>query len=211
MEEKEVVMVYTKEENKVKVVNFEALKQKLKDEIKTYEVMTLEKDGLQDIKKSLAGLRKQRKSLDARRIALSKEFNEPFNFFISQVNELLTVLDGPIGTLDKIVKTEEETSSKAESTTINKRLNAAKAIYASLKDPFLTFEEAYVGELQTAKLEDLEDMFKSKILDEVFKIKKMNPLLAVFYLMFDFDEDLAKETLTQYENAASRYDKKFAK
>lgn len=88
--------------------NFDELKTELEAKTSVYSTMVYTDDQIQAAKKDRADLNKLKKALNDERIRREKEYLVPFNAFKSQVNEIITIIDKPIGVIDQRVKEYEE-------------------------------------------------------------------------------------------------------
>lgn len=88
--------------------NYEELKQEIADRAHDYEVMVYTDDQIKEAKADKATLNKLKKTLNDERIRLEKEYMKPFNTFKNQVNEVIAIIDKPIGIIDRQVKEYEE-------------------------------------------------------------------------------------------------------
>ena len=81
-----IVSEFKKQEIQIK--NYEDLNKELDENLKKYEGLVLTEDNRKDIASDKAKLNKLVKAIDDRRIALTKEYNEPIQLFINQCNTL---------------------------------------------------------------------------------------------------------------------------
>lgn len=76
--------------------NFAAVKEELAEQVKPYENMVFTEENKTDAKKTVADLRKLKKSIDDDRKMVKKQWMAPYEQFESEVKELLTLVDRPI-------------------------------------------------------------------------------------------------------------------
>lgn len=87
--------------------NFEELKKDLQEKVSKYENMIYNDNEIAQAKKDRADLNKLKKAINDKRIAMEKEYMQPFNEFKAKVNEILALLDKPILAIDTQVKNYE--------------------------------------------------------------------------------------------------------
>ena len=99
--------------------NFEELKQELADRVHIYETAVYDDTQIQQAKADRADLNKLKKALNDERIRREKEYLKPFTEFKDKVNEIIHIIDKPIGIIDQQVKEYEnrEKEEKRESIT----------------------------------------------------------------------------------------------
>lgn len=84
--------------------NYEELKQELAEKIHHYETLVYTDDQIKDAKDDRANLNKLKKALNDERIRREKEYMIPFNTFKAQVQEVISMIDKPIGLIDERIK-----------------------------------------------------------------------------------------------------------
>lgn len=87
--------------------NFEELKKDLQEKVSKYENIIYNDNEIAQAKKDRADLNKLKKAINDKRIAMEKEYMQPFNEFKAKVNEILALLDKPILAIDTQVKNYE--------------------------------------------------------------------------------------------------------
>ena len=87
--------------------NFEELKKDLQEKTNKYENIIYNDDEIAQAKKDRADLNKLKKAINDKRIAMEKEYMQPFNEFKNKVKEILDILDKPIAAIDTQVKNYE--------------------------------------------------------------------------------------------------------
>lgn len=87
--------------------NFGELKKDLQEKVSKYENMIYNDNEIAQAKKDRADLNKLKKAINDKRIAMEKEYMQPFNEFKAKVNEILALLDKPILAIDTQVKNYE--------------------------------------------------------------------------------------------------------
>lgn len=94
--------------------NFEELKKDLQEKVSKYENIIYTDDEISQAKKDRADLNKLKKAINDKRIAMEKEYMQPFNEFKAKVNEILALLDKPILAIDTQVKNYEAQIAEAK-------------------------------------------------------------------------------------------------
>lgn len=107
--------------------NFEELKQGLTNKVQMYETLVYTDEQIKDAKADKANLNKMKKTLNDERIALEKEYMQPFNEFKAQVNEIISIIDKPIMLIDRQIKEYEETKKQEKLEKINELMKIAEA------------------------------------------------------------------------------------
>lgn len=117
--------------------NYEELKAELTAKISKYETMVYGEDQIKNAKEDRANLNKLKKALNDERIRREKEYMQPFNVFKAQVNEIISIIDKPIGLIDGQVKEYEESQKK-------EKLEKCKLIFEAVGKPdWLKFEQIF--------------------------------------------------------------------
>lgn len=93
--------------------NFEELKQELADRVHIYETTVYDDTQIQQAKADRADLNKLKKALNDERLRREKEYMKPFTEFKDKINEIIHIIDKPIGIIDQQVK-EYENREKDE-------------------------------------------------------------------------------------------------
>lgn len=93
--------------------NYEELKAELAEKVQTYELMVYTEDTMKEAKADRASLNRLKKALNDERIKREKEYLEPFNDFKNKINEIIKIIDKPVGIIDQQIKEFEE-AKKAE-------------------------------------------------------------------------------------------------
>lgn len=88
--------------------NYEELKKELTEKVSKYDGLVYTEAELKDAKADRAQLNKFKKALNDERLRQEKEYMTPFNVFKDQINELIGIIDKPVGMIDKQVKDYEE-------------------------------------------------------------------------------------------------------
>lgn len=108
--------------------NYEELKKNIEEKAKIYETIVYNDDQIKEAKADRASLNALKKALNDERIKREKEYMIPFNEFKAQVNEIIKIIDKPVGIIDKQVK-DYEAAKKAE------KQKAINSLYETLAHP----------------------------------------------------------------------------
>lgn len=87
--------------------NFDELKESLQEKTIKYENLIYNDNEITQAKKDRADLNKLKKAINDKRIAMEKEYLQPFNEFKRKVNEIIEIIDRPINAIDVQVKNYE--------------------------------------------------------------------------------------------------------
>ena len=88
--------------------NYEEIKAAIELKAEEFTGLVYTDDTIGDAKKDRAELNRLKKDLNDRRISLEREYMANFNEFKGQVNELIKIIEKPIGMIDAEVKDYEE-------------------------------------------------------------------------------------------------------
>lgn len=92
----EEIRVNVEQKNGVIGFNFEEIKEKLNSELEIYKNMIFTEDSKTEAKKTIASLRKLKKSVNDKKLEVKKSFMIPYTNFEDQVKELDKLIDEPI-------------------------------------------------------------------------------------------------------------------
>lgn len=92
----EEIRVNVEQKNGVIGFNFEEIKEKLSTELEIYKNMIFTEDSKTEAKKTIASLRKLKKSVNDKKLEVKKSFMIPYTNFEDQVKELDKLIDEPI-------------------------------------------------------------------------------------------------------------------
>lgn len=104
--------------------NFEELKQELADRVHVYETAVYNDTQIAQAKADRADLNRLKKALNDERIRREKEYLKPFTEFKEKVNEIIHIIDKPIGIIDQQVKEYENREKEAKRAEITDYWNA---------------------------------------------------------------------------------------
>ena len=92
----EEIRVNVEQKNGVIGFNFEEIKEKLNSELEIYKNMIFTEDSKTEAKKTIASLRKLKKSVNDKKLEVKKSFMIPYTNVEDQVKELDKLIDEPI-------------------------------------------------------------------------------------------------------------------
>ena len=100
----EEIRVNVEQKNGVIGFNFEEFKEKLNSELEIYKNMIFTEDSKTEAKKTIASLRKLKKSVNDKKLEVKKSFMIPYTNFEAQVKELDNLIDEPINFINNQVE-----------------------------------------------------------------------------------------------------------
>lgn len=100
----EEIRVNVEQKNGVIGFNFEEIKEKLNSELEIYKNMIFTEDSKTEAKKTIASLRKLKKSVNDKKLEVKKSFMIPYTSFEAQVKELDKLIDEPINFINNQVE-----------------------------------------------------------------------------------------------------------
>ena len=100
----EEIRVNVEQKNGVIGFNFEEIKEKLNSELEIYKNMIFTEDSKAEAKKTIASLRKLKKSVNDKKLEVKKSFMIPYTNFEAQVKELDNLIDEPINFINEQVE-----------------------------------------------------------------------------------------------------------
>lgn len=162
--------------------NFEELKNDLQEKVSKYENMIYNDNEIAQAKKDRADLNKLKKAINDKRIAMEKEYMQPFNEFKAKVNEILALLDKPILAIDTQVKNYEAQLVEAKKQWIEATFKQ--------KSPFNWIK--------------LEQIYNSKWLNSSFSKNAIEEEMDLFFSMIE-TELKSIDTLDYKEQALEVY------
>lgn len=92
----EEIRVNVEQKNGAIGFNFEEIKERLNSELEVYKNMIFTEDSKTEAKKTIASLRKLKKSVNDKKLEVKKSFMIPYTNFEAQVKELDNLIDEPI-------------------------------------------------------------------------------------------------------------------
>lgn len=100
----EEIRVNVEQKNGAIGFNFEEIKEKLNSELEVYKNMIFTEDSKTEAKKTIASLRKLKKSVNDKKLEVKKSFMIPYTNFEAQVKELDNLIDEPINFINEQVE-----------------------------------------------------------------------------------------------------------
>lgn len=109
--------------NEVKVpeeisFNYEEIKEGLIEKTKIYKTLVYTDNDIKQAKADKADLNRLKKALNDERIRREKEYMKPFTDFKNKVNDLIKIIDEPVGIIDAQVKEFEESKKREKKNSI---------------------------------------------------------------------------------------------
>lgn len=100
----EEIRVNVEQKNGAIGFNFEEIKERLNSELEVYKNMIFTEDSKTEAKKTIASLRKLKKSVNDKKLEVKKSFMIPYTNFEAQVKELDKLIDEPINFINNQVE-----------------------------------------------------------------------------------------------------------
>lgn len=97
--------------------NYDEIKQELQKKMDEYSSCVYTDDTVKEAKADRAYLNNMKKSINAKRLELEREYNKPFTEFKAKINEIIGIIDKPIEIIDTRVKefeAEQKENRRAE-------------------------------------------------------------------------------------------------
>ena len=115
----EEIRVNVEQKNGVIGFNFEEIKEKLNSELEIYKNMIFTEESKTEAKKTIASLRKLKKSVNDKKLEVKKSFMIPYTNFEAQVKELDNLIDEPINFINNQVEEFERKSVEEKKSLIS--------------------------------------------------------------------------------------------
>lgn len=139
----EEIRVNVEQKNGVIGFNFEEIKEKLNSELEIYKNMIFTEESKTEAKKTIASLRKLKKSVNDKKLEVKKSFMIPYTNFEAQVKELDKLIDEPINFINNQVEEFER-----------KRVEEKKALISEIYTESMTAHEEASGYLPLQRIYD---------------------------------------------------------
>ena len=139
----EEIRVNVEQKNGVIGFNFEEIKEKLNSELEIYKNMIFTEDSKAEAKKTIASLRKLKKSVNDKKLEVKKSFMIPYTNFEAQVEELDNLIDEPINFINNQVEEFER-----------KRVEEKKALISEIYTEIMADHEEASGYLPLQRIYD---------------------------------------------------------
>ena len=163
--------------------NYEELKKELTEKVEKYKTMVYTDDEIKQAKADKASLNKLKKALNDERIRREKEYMAPFNVFKKQINEIIAIIDEPVGIIDQQVKEFEEKRKGEKTLEIGSIFTTKKNArdFVRLRD---LFEDRWLN--VSVSLKSIEEEIDQKL-------EKINSDLAVLQQLPEFSFEAIDE------------------
>ena len=139
----EEIRVNVEQKNGVIGFNFEEIKEKLNSELEIYKNMIFTEDSKTEAKKTIASLRKLKKSVNDKKLEVKKSFMIPYTNFEAQVKELDNLIDEPINFINNQVEEFER-----------KRVEEKKSLISEIYTEIMAEHEEASGYLPLQRIYD---------------------------------------------------------
>lgn len=139
----EEIRVNVEQKNGVIGFNFEEIKEKLNSELEIYKNMIFTEESKTEAKKTIASLRKLKKSVNDKKLEVKKSFMIPYTNFEAQVKELDNLIDEPINFINNQVEEFER-----------KRVEEKKALISEIYAEIMVEHEEASGYLPLQRIYD---------------------------------------------------------
>lgn len=139
----EEIRVNVEQKNGVIGFNFEEIKEKLNSELEIYKNMIFTEESKTEAKKTIASLRKLKKSVNDKKLEVKKSFMIPYTNFEAQVKELDNLIDEPINFINNQVEEFER-----------KRVEEKKALISEIYAEIMAKHEEASGYLPLQRIYD---------------------------------------------------------
>lgn len=139
----EEIRVNVEQKNGVIGFNFEEIKEKLNSELEIYKNMIFTEESKTEAKKTIASLRKLKKSVNDKKLEVKKSFMIPYTNFEAQVKELGNLIDEPINFINNQVEEFER-----------KRVEEKKALISEIYTEIMAEHEEASGYLPLQRIYD---------------------------------------------------------
>lgn len=139
----EEIRVNVEQKNGVIGFNFEEIKEKLNSELEIYKNMIFTEESKTEAKKTIASLRKLKKSVNDKKLEVKKSFMIPYTNFEAQVEELDNLIDEPINFINNQVEEFER-----------KRVEEKKALISEIYAEIMAEHEEASGYLPLQRIYD---------------------------------------------------------
>lgn len=137
----EEIRVNVEQKNGVIGFNFEEIKEKLNSELEIYKNMIFTEESKTEAKKTIASLRKLKKSVNDKKLEVKKSFMIPYTNFEAQVKELDNLIDEPINFINNQVEEFER-----------KRVEEKKALISEIYTEIMAEHEEASGYLPLQRI-----------------------------------------------------------
>ena len=196
-----------KTESLVSVKDYEKLKEEIIEFASKYKPEMINQDNYKDAKKDLAYIRKVRKALNDKRIALEGEWLKPFDNFRDEVATLLSILDNPIKAVDTTIKEIESVKDKEEEEARAKKITILKTMFDAKEYSWITFEEIPIEKVIDMTVEDAIDTINKIVEAHKYLIRTLDDEGKIAYFVTGKDHNAAIEYVRKRKKAVELVDK----
>ena len=172
-------------DNSIIEINFEELKQQLKDRISIYDNLELNEDNIKVINDSKRDLKKLFDAVEIKRKELKKALAEPYNQLEAKIKELETLINEPLNKADSFLKEIEERRKE------NKKKEIEEYFKKVNNNEYIKFEDIFTSDMlnKTKTMKEIKsiiDSFVKKVENDLLVIGE-NVSLKSYYLQNNFD------------------------
>lgn len=139
----EEIRVNVEQKNGAIGFNFEEIKERLNSELEVYKNMIFTEDSKTEAKKTIASLRKLKKSVNDKKLEVKKSFMIPYTNFEAQVKELDKLIDEPINFINERVEEFER-----------RRVEEKKSLISEIYTEIMAEHEEAIGYLPLQRIYD---------------------------------------------------------
>lgn len=139
----EEIRVNVEQKNGAIGFNFEEIKERLNSELEVYKNMIFTEDSKTEAKKTIASLRKLKKSVNDKKLEVKKSFMIPYTNFEAQVKELDKLIDEPINFINEQVEEFER-----------RRVEEKKSLISEIYTEIMAEHEEAIGYLPLQRIYD---------------------------------------------------------
>lgn len=135
---------------RVEITNMDALVETLNNLIEKYQNLVVTPDTKKDTKKIIAQLRKLKKEINAKKISVKKQLEEPIKAYEDQAKKLMTVIDS---TIDPLAKKVSEIEQQEKDERHQESLNLIKEMAPNydLTPDEIEFDPEWDNQITTSK------------------------------------------------------------
>lgn len=149
--------------SQISINNFDELKAKINDYAKKYDGLVATDESLKGAKSARAELNKLIKTINDKRIAVKRDYDEPYNDFKRDVDELQVALKSTIEPIDTSIKTIENKQRDERTLKVRELINRMAPEYG-LDPKDISIEDKWTNKISNMQL--------TKLLKEGFTAKK---------------------------------------
>lgn len=94
--------------------NLDSVEISIREKIQEYTAIVVTESGIKEAKRSLADIRKEKKTLDDERKAIKRQWMEPYDAFEKRARQIIALYDGPINAINSQLDGFEERRKEAK-------------------------------------------------------------------------------------------------